>query len=128
MFFARILAYAATKALTRQDSEGLGSPILYTVLVIVFQIFFMILGTMVVCAFSRFREFRADNGGARLVGRDKMIQALRALERTHEVKDPRARQTAFQAFKISDGRGFFRLFSTHPPLQERIARLEKGVM
>jgi len=128
MFFARIFAYVVSKAVTRQDSEGVGSPILYTVLVIVFQIIFMVLGTMVVCAFSRFREFRADSGGARLVGRDKMAGALRALERTLEIKDPRAEQPAFQAFKISDGKGMMRLFATHPPLKERIARLEKGIM
>jgi heat shock protein HtpX len=96
----------------------------------VFQIVFSLLGYIVVCWFSRWREFRADAGGARLAGRENMISALRALQRLHdpEVAATEARRAqAFQSLKIS-GRteGFRALFATHPPLEERIARLERG--
>lgn len=129
MFFARILAYVITRTSNRQDnSSSVGSPVLYMVLVFVFEMIFMVLGSLVTAAFSRFREFRADAGGARLVGRDKMIQALKALERSIEIQDPRVAQPAFQALKISDGKSKMRFFASHPPLKERIARLEKGIL
>lgn len=124
MFFARVLAYVVMRMGKSRDEEGIGSPFMYSILVFVFEILFMILGTMVIAAYSRFREFRADAGGARYVGRDKMIQALRALEKTAEIHDPHAEQPAFQSMKISSTKPIMRLFSTHPPLQERIARLE----
>ena len=86
---------------------------------------------MVVAAFSRWREFRADAGGARLAGRENMIEALRALQRLHnpETAALAAQQSqAFQALKISSERGgLMALFATHPPLEERIARLEGGL-
>ncbi|MBS0654271.1 MAG: protease HtpX [Verrucomicrobia bacterium] len=127
MFFARVLAYAVMRLGKQRDDEGIGSPFMYTMLVFVFEICFMILGSMVVAAFSRFREFRADAGGARLVGRDKMVGALQALERVVAIRDPKAEQPAFQAMKISDTKSvLFRLFASHPPLEERIARLMSG--
>lgn len=128
MFFARIFAYAVMRATSSQDNRNMSSSFMYNILVIVFQIVFMVLGTLIVAAFSRFREFRADAGGARLVGRDKMIQALRALERTEQIRDPKTDQPAFQAMKISDGKSVLRWFATHPPLEARIARLEKGIL
>ena len=78
---------------------------------------------LIVMAFSRWREFRADHGGARLAGRDKMIAALEALRRNYELIDTQA-QPAVQSLKISGRGGFLQLFSTHPSLEERIARLE----
>lgn len=126
MFFARVLAYAVMRMGRSKDDDSVGSPFMYSMLVFAFEIMFMILGTMVIAAFSRFREFRADAGGARLVGRDKMIQALQALERTIQIQDPKAEQPAFQAMKISSNKPFLKLFSTHPPLEERIARLQQG--
>ena len=101
---------------------------MYTILVFVFEIFFMVLGSLVVAAFSRYREFRADAGGARLVGRDKMIRALQALERVHSIRDPQTDQPAYQAMKISNGKSMLRWFASHPPLEQRIARLEKGIL
>lgn len=127
MFFARVLAYVVMRMGSKREDEGIGSPFLYSLLVFVFEIIFMILGSLVIAAYSRFREFRADSGGARLVGRDKMILALRALERTTEIHDTRAEQPAFQTMKISNTKPIIRLFSSHPPLEERIARLEKGM-
>jgi heat shock protein HtpX len=83
----------------------------------------MLVGTMVVAAFSRWREYRADAGGASLTGTHNMIAALEALKRTFEMQDPQA-APALATLKIS-GRpsGFLALFSTHPPLEERIERL-----
>ncbi len=126
MFFARILAYVVMRAGKQRDDSSSPSPFMYSILVFVFEIAFMILGTLVIAAYSRFREFRADAGGARLVGRTNMIQALQALQRTIEIKDPKTDQPAYQAFKISSGKPLMRLFASHPPLAERIARLERG--
>jgi heat shock protein HtpX len=124
MFFARVLAFAVTRMGKKSDEAVMESPFLYTILVFVFEIIFMILGSIVIATYSRFREFRADSGGARLAGRDKMINALKALEATLQIHDPKAEQPAFQAFKISSQKGFLRMFSSHPPLEERIARLQ----
>jgi len=72
---------------------------------------FMILGSIVVATYSRFREFRADAGGARLAGRDKMIGALHALERTIEIHDPKVWTASSSSLKISGHSRFLRIFS-----------------
>ena len=99
-------------------------------LVMVFQIVFSILGSIVVCWFSRQREFRADAGGARLAGRQTMINALQVLGRLNgpELAAAEAqRAQGFQSLKISGQRsGLMALFATHPPIEERIARLEQS--
>lgn len=123
MFFARALAYVIMKV-GKKDDERIESPFLYNLLVIAFEIVFMLLGSMVIATYSRYREFRADSGGARLAGRDKMLAALRALERTEDIQDPKMQKEAIQAFKISSQKGLLRIFATHPPLEERILRLE----
>ena len=128
MFLSRAIAFALAQA-GRDDRERGGGMSYATFYIVQFvlEIVFMILGSMVVAAFSRWREFRADAGGARLAGRNNMIQALQALQRTYELVDTTA-QPAVQALKISTKpSGIFRLFSTHPPLEERIARLESAV-
>ena len=88
------------------------------------------LGFILVAWFSRQREFRADAGGARLAGRENMIHALQTLGRLHDPEAAAAaaqQGQAFEALKISGSRGgFMALFATHPPLEERIARLERG--
>lgn len=96
----------------------------YYVTQIVAQICLSILATMIVMWFSRWREFHADSGGARLAGRKNMIGALRALQRVHEPKDLPGE---FAAFGIGGGlgSGFKKLFMSHPPLAERIAALEQ---
>ncbi len=95
--------------------------------IIIFQILFSILGSIVVSAYSRHREFHADRGGADLAGRDKMAHALRSLK-THvnraTVKD-RTDDSAIQTMKISGKGSMMKLFSSHPDLDERIARLEQ---
>jgi heat shock protein HtpX len=130
LFLARVLAFVVGQALRSRDERDQGGGWLEYLLVMVFQVVFSILGMMVVAWFSRQREFRADAGGARLAGRGKMINALRALEALYEPEAAKAaaRQThAFQALKISNyAGGLAALFATHPPLPVRIARLEQG--
>lgn len=130
MFLSYILAFAVMQALSRNsddddDRGGFGNFLLQSFLVNIFQVVFSILGFIVVCWFSRWREFRADAGGAHLAGREKMIAALKALKSIHEQGADQAGkpQPAFQALKISGG-NMLALFSTHPPLEKRIARLE----
>lgn len=128
MFFARIAAFAVQNALRGDDEEGEGfSYMINFVLVIAFQIVFGILGSMVVAFFSRYREYRADSGGARLAGRGKMIAALQRLERQFEAGrfDKHADNEAINAMKISSKGGrLSALLSTHPPLKTRIKALE----
>ena len=125
LFLSRVLAFAVSQALRSREDRGGGW--LQYLLVIVFQIVFSILGSLVVCWFSRQREFRADAGGASLAGRENMIGALQALRRLHDPEIAAAeaqRAQAFQSLKISGGNsGFAALFSTHPPIEQRIARL-----
>jgi heat shock protein HtpX len=129
LFLSRILAFIVSQALRSRDDRGGGW--LQFLLVIVFQIVLSILGAIVVCWFSRWREFRADAGGARLAGRENMINALRALRRLYDPDLAAAearRAQAFQSLKISGKRSrFSALFATHPPLEQRISRLEQGV-
>ena len=89
---------------------------------IVAELVLAFLATMVVMWFSRQREFRADHGGASLAGRQNMIAALQALGRAHTESLP----DKMAAFGISGrrGEGFRRLFSSHPPIEERIAALQ----
>jgi heat shock protein HtpX len=130
MFLARVIAFAIAQALRgdrdeRRGGEGMSYMTFYLVQ-FVLEIIFMILGSIVVATFSRWREYRADAGGARLAGRENMISALQALQRTYETVDMKA-QPAVQALKISSKpRGVLSFFSTHPPLEERIARLQAG--
>ncbi|MEI6242452.1 MAG: protease HtpX [Chlamydiota bacterium] len=124
MFLARVLAYVFS-SMGKGEKNNNFSYGSYYIFVFVFEMIFMILGSMVIATFSRFREFRADAGGAKLAGKDKMIEALCALRVMQEIHDPVKEQAAFQAFKISTPkkRGFLSLFATHPPLEERIERL-----
>jgi heat shock protein HtpX len=125
MFLARILAYAVSGLGRSRENNSSGNVVSYMLFVYLFEIVFMILGSLVIAAYSRFREFRADAGGASLAGRDAMVSALRTLRTLQEIKDPRAENPAIAAFKISHPtkKGLIRLFSTHPPLEERIERL-----
>ncbi len=130
LFLSRILAFVISQALRSRDDRDSGGGLIQYLLVIVFQILLSILGSVVVCWFSRQREFRADAGGARLAGRQNMINALRALAALNEpevVAAEAQQHQAFQALKIAGTRsGLAMLFATHPPIEERIARLERG--
>jgi heat shock protein HtpX len=132
LFLSRVLAFAISQAMRSRDDdrEGGGGGILQYLMVIVFQIVFSIFGSMIVAWFSRQREFRADAGGARLAGRQNMISALQALGALHNPKVDAAEAAhapSFQALKIfgSPG-GLMALFATHPPIEQRIARLQEA--
>jgi heat shock protein HtpX len=130
LFLSRDLAFVISQAMRSRDDRDSGGGWIQFVLVMVFQIVFSILGSLVVCWFSRWREFRADAGGARLAGRENMINALRALRSLHdpEIAAAEAQHAqAFQSLKISgQSSGMLALFATHPPIEQRIARLEQG--
>jgi heat shock protein HtpX len=127
MFLARAIAFSLTMVGRKDSEENQGTPFTYYAVQIVLEIIFMILGSILVARFSRYREFRADMGGARLAGRESMILALESLKRTFESVDPTA-QPAIAALKISSRPGgIMKLFSTHPPLEERIERLKYAV-
>jgi heat shock protein HtpX len=132
MFLSRVLAFVVSQAMRSRDEGRGGSWLLEFLLIQVFQVVFGILGYVVVCWFSRWREFRADAGGARLAGRGNMVDALRALQRLYEPEAAQAeaqRAQGFQSLKISGPRGgFLALFATHPPLERRIWRLEHGIL
>jgi heat shock protein HtpX len=128
MFFSRVIAFAITQAMSRGDNEREGSRNnwwLNYAITMVLEIVFSILGMILVAYFSRRREFRADAGGAQFAGRENMVGALRALQTYVERVDES--HQSLRAFKINGGRSkFFALFSTHPPLAERIERLSMG--
>ncbi len=129
MFLARVFAYILSGLGRNRESSSRGSLGSFMIFTWVFEILFMILGSLLICAYSRYREFRADAGGANLAGRANMIGALQALRDYQQIKDPRADNPTIAAFKISnpDGKkGLLRLFMTHPPLDERIQRLQAG--
>jgi heat shock protein HtpX len=122
MFLATIIAYVIVPR--RDDDRGDNSLLRYLITQIL-EIVLSLFGMILLAWFSRYREFKADEGGARLSGREKMIAALEKLRRTVERADINDAE-AFRAFKISSKRGgFFSLFATHPPLEERIRRLKE---
>lgn len=125
MFFARIIAFAISRWISGSSENERGGSLMYYGIVFGLEIVFMLFGTLIVAAFSRHREFRADFGGARLSSPENMISALGALKRTIEIQDEKTDQPAFQAFKISSKGGFLRLFASHPPLDDRIASLKR---
>lgn len=122
LFLSRIIAYAVSVAISR-DERGDISYMTYALFTLVFDILFTLLGTILVAAFSRWREYRADKGGAKLAGREYMIDALKRLQAGVEIKDERAPSLA--ALKISHPSGWLHLFASHPPIEDRIARLQK---
>ncbi len=129
MFLARILASIFSgMGRNREQSNNSSSYLSYTLLVFLFEVVFMILGQLVVAAYSRFREFRADAGGAKLAGKQKMISALESLLAQQNTKKAFEEKPAIAAFKISrpNRGGFFSLLATHPPLEQRIARLQEN--
>lgn len=126
MFLARIVAFFVSRLFARRDSdEGGFSPLVFQLTVFALEMVFMLLGSIVIATFCRRRELRADLGGARLAGTQKMIAALQALKRHYEIQDPQKAQPAIQALKIANPAGIMRLFASHPPLDERIARLQR---
>jgi heat shock protein HtpX len=124
MFIARVVAFVVAQALSGSDRrDSRPSYGIMFAIQIVLEIVLGILGSMITAWFSRHREFRADAGGALLAGRESMLSALRRLQQTAQLVDPNA--GALASFKISGRQGWLQLFSTHPPLEARIAALQQ---
>ena len=121
MFAARVIAHFMTR--TGDDRGGSGGG-MYFLTVMVLQIVFGILGSLITSWFSRQREFRADHGGATLAGRDRMLAALRRLAANRELVD--TRHEGLATMKINGAGRWMVFFSTHPPIEVRIAALEKA--
>lgn len=116
VFLARIAAFAVSR-LVRSEL----APIVHFLAIIFFQLVLSVLGSLVVFAYSRHREFHADRGGADLAGKDKMRHALESLKSyANRVKEEE--DTSIATLKIN-GRKKSSLFSTHPDIDERIQRL-----
>ncbi len=126
MFFARVAAFALQNFLNgeRDDDRPANTGWAYHISVIVFEIFFSFLGMFVVAYFSRVREFRADQGGAKFAGKHKMVAALKRLQQKIEMVDDS--QDNLKAMKISSKKGLMNFLSTHPSLEDRIAALERS--
>lgn len=116
VFLSRVVAWIASRFVKEEMA-----PIVHFLAVIVFQIVFSILGSLVVFAYSRHREFHADRGGADIAGKDKMRHALEMLKaNSNRVKADE--DTSIATLKIN-GKRKSNIFSTHPDIDERIKRL-----
>lgn len=122
MFFARLAAFALSQSVEENKRH-----LIHMFATIVFEILLSFLGMMVVAYFSRQREFRADAGGAKLAGKQNMISSLQALQSLY-FPASREQGAALETLKISGPkpRGLLALLATHPPLEERIARLQRA--
>jgi heat shock protein HtpX len=118
-FFATIIGHVVDRVVFKTE-RGYGPA--YYITQMAAQIVLGILASILVMWFSRYREFKADAGGANLAGREKMIGALRALQRGHEAEDLPGQLAAFGI----NGGGVSKLFMSHPPLEERIAALQNS--
>ena len=116
-FFASIIGHFVDRVILKnEEGHGMG----YFITQMVAQVALSFLASILVMWFSRYREFHADAGGAKLAGKDKMIAALRALQRA---QNPEELPGQLAAFGINGG-GVQKLFMSHPPLEERIAALQ----
>ncbi|MFN4003516.1 MAG: protease HtpX [Hylemonella sp.] len=119
VFISRVVGYVVDSFLRRNDEESSGPGIGYFVTTIVMDIILGFLAAIIVAWFSRQREFRADAGAVQLMGRRQpMINALARLGGLHTAELPKSMATMGIAGSIGQ------LFSTHPPIQERIAALQ----
>jgi heat shock protein HtpX len=119
IFLSRVIGFVVDRVIFKNErGEGIG----FFITTMIAQFVLGILASMIVMWFSRYREFHADAGGARLAGRNKMIAALERLKLNHEQA---ALPKSMAAFGISGG-GVAKLFSTHPPLEDRIEALRRA--
>ncbi|NCC81497.1 MAG: protease HtpX [Clostridia bacterium] len=118
VFLSRIAAFFVSRFVKEELAN-----LVHFIAIIAFQILFGILGSIAVMAFSRHREYRADQGGADLAGKDKMIRALEQLKAN--VRMVQTNQESVQTLKINGGPGkMMKLLSSHPDLDDRINRLK----
>lgn len=121
IFMARVVGYFVDSMLRRNDEESSGPGIGYIVTVVICEIVFGILASIIVAAFSRRREYRADAGAAQLMGSPSpMVSALRRLGGL----EPDGLPQNMQAMGISGRSSWLALFSSHPPIESRIAALQ----
>lgn len=122
IFLSRVIGHVVDRVVFKTE-RGHGPA--FWITAIIAEILLAVLASIIVMWFSRQREFRADAGGAKLAGREKMIAALQRLQQS--VKQPHL-PDQLAAFGISGGigSGLKRLFMSHPPLEERIAALQAG--
>ena len=124
VFLARVVGYMIDKTVLRNNDDR-GPGIGYMVTVFVCEIVFGILASIIVAWFSRYREFRADAGSAKLLGSPQPM--VKALARLGGLEAPESMPQNFKSFGINGGRsGFAALFSSHPPIEERIAALRSA--
>ena len=122
VFLSRVIGYVVDKLVLRNTSDGPG--IGYYVTTVVLDLLLGVLAALVVAWFSRQREFRADAGAAELMGRKQPM--IHALARLHGL-DPGEMPKALQAMGISARpSGWLALFSSHPPMEQRIERLQRA--
>lgn len=128
MFISRIVAFAISQAMRSDDDEAPANPWINAMIVFALDIVFGILAMPIVAWFSRYREYRADHGGADLAGREKMIAALESLQRAYpQLAEAKSEANPnFRSMQISSKAGMMKLFSSHPPLEERIAALKSN--
>jgi len=122
IFLATVIGHLIDRLIFKTE-QGHGPA--YYIVSMIAQVLLSVLATMVVMWFSRYREFKADAGGAQLTSHGKMADALRRLQMAGEPQDLPSGE--FAAFGISGiiGDGLKRLFMSHPPLEERIAALQR---
>ncbi|WP_416140986.1 protease HtpX [Marinimicrobium sp. C6131] len=123
MFFARIIGHTVDRVIFRNEQgHGIG----FYVVTFITEIILAILASIIVMAFSRYREYRADAAGAQLAGRGAMIRALQRLQAEVQAGVESPMPDSMKAFGISGGfkQNLGRLFASHPPLEERIAALQ----
>ena len=120
IFLSRVIGHVVDRVVFKTE-RGHGPA--FWITAIIAELVLGILASIIVMWFSRQREFRADAGGANLAGRHKMVSALQALQRTYEQPHLPDQMAAFGISGKRNG-GIKRLFMTHPPLEERIARLQ----
>lgn len=118
IFLSRMISTAVAST---KDENGNSSTntMVFWIADIVLQMVFGVIATMIAMWFSRYREYRADAGSAKLVGKEKMIMALQRLQRVHE---PQEMEGSLAAFMINGVRSK-ELFMSHPPLEKRIEAL-----
>ncbi len=121
MFLSRVIGHFVDRVILKNErGHGIG----YYVTMIVAELILGVLAAIIVMWFSRKREFRADEGGAQLSDRSRMIAALEALQRASGATEPLPDQLAAFGIAGGIGSGIKRLFMSHPPLEERIAALK----
>lgn len=121
VFLARVVGYLIDRAVFRNNDDR-GPGIGYMVTVFVCEIVFGVLASIIVAWFSRYREFRADAGSANLLGSPQPM--VKALARLGGMEPPESMPQAFKSFGINGGSsGLAELFSSHPPIEARIAAL-----